>query len=54
MTKTRLLIFGALFLLFVSAIPALAQAPADAATAAPKVDSGDTAFLLVFFRARCC
>jgi ammonium transporter, Amt family len=41
-------LFGAAFVLFVSAAAALAQtpAPAPAAPAAPKIDSGDTAWML--------
>ena len=47
MTKTRVLIFSALLILFMSAVPAMAQMTSDAAPAAPKIDSGDTAFVLI-------
>jgi Amt family ammonium transporter len=46
MTK-KVVIFSALLVLFMSAIPAMAQVAADATPPLPKVDSGDTAFVLV-------
>ncbi len=50
MTKSKVVIFSALIVLMISAVPAVAQVVADVtppAAAAPKVDSGDTAFILI-------
>src|SRR6188474_2216381 len=46
MTKTRALA-SALIVLFLSAVPAVAQVAADTTMPAPKVDAGDTAFVLI-------
>src|SRR3977135_314894 len=47
MTRNKVLILSTLFVLMLTAIPVMAQVAANVAPPPPKVDSGDTAFVLI-------